>query len=374
MSVQFSKPSFTNDSYDNDPNPNHNENKSNENQKNFNFHYKSFFVRLLAYLIDLSILFFLNSLIYLITDGSPIEPSEALFTAFNRLAYIHSSYGFLIFLLYNAGFEASPFQATPGKALLQLKVTGLDNRPVSFWKSILRNLLKPLSILLLFMGYFMILFTKKSQALHDIITKSIVSKAAIPGLKRQKASAIIWAVSGLLFALLVVLPAFYNIATPFKSALQDVKVNDIFFKLPNDWQYFVETYEADEFKIVCKPLDYSIKKVLTVRGYDLMYDEGLSNQEVAELLYNIIHEMSASYELNDIKNIKLNKTSSFGIRPASSVFFTEITQIDNIIHQTSIFTMAEKRIMFEYESPSSDEDYSIIGIIENTLEYKDQRR
>jgi uncharacterized RDD family membrane protein YckC len=371
MATYFSTPSFSNELFENENGQN--QTAPPENRKGTKFKYKSFLYRLIAYLIDFSILFFLNSLIYLLTDGSPIPPSKVIFTLFNRLGYIQPAYGFIVFLLYNAGFEASPFQATPGKSLINLKVTDLKGQRISFWRAILRNILKPLSFILLMVGYIMILFSKKSQGLHDLISKTLVTHGKIDAINRSKISAIIWIVSGFLFVILVVIPAFFNTASSFKSSLQDVKVRDVFFKLPSEWQYTVENYETDEFEIVCKPLDYTLKKSLTIRGYDLTLDNGLSNQEVAEMLYNLFQEMSETYKSMDIKNIKHIETTSFGIWPASSVYFTEVNQTENIIHQTIVFSVAEKRIIFEFESPLRDENYSIIGIIENTLDYKDQR-
>jgi len=352
--------------------PLHPEGQTNNNQPSSKLNL--LLIRLIAYLIDGSILFFLNSLIYLFTDGSPIHPSDAIFTIANRLAYINTSYGFLVFLLYNAAFECSPFQATPGKALLQLKISSVDGQRISFWKAVLRNLIKPFSIIMLFMGYIMMFFNKKSQTLHDLITNSIVSKGNLPGFPRQKTSAIIWGGSGLLFVVLVIIPAFFNIPMPFKSFFQDVKVQDVSFKLFHDWQYTVETYEANEFEIVCTPIDYTLNKSLTLRGHNLIPDDGLSNKETAELLYNFILDMNETYDFNDIKYVKLIESTSFGVWPASMVFYTEMNKTENIIHQTIIFTVADKRIFFEYESPESDENILIINLIENTFDYKNQRK
>jgi len=298
---------------------------------------------------------------------------DAVFTIANRLAYMNTSYGFFVFLLYNAAFECSPFQAAPGKALLQLKVSSINGQRISFWKAVLRNLIKPLSILMLFMGYIMMLFNKKSQALHDLITNSLVSKGNIPHMQRQKLSVIIWVGSGLLFAFLVVLPVFYNIATPFKYGLKTVEIDALSFSLPKTWQYTVENYEAEIIEIVCKPIDYNLKESVTIKIYDLIIDEGLSNKEAAELLINFIHDFNETFEIDNIKQVKLIESTSFGIWPASSVFFTEMNPTENIIHQTIIFTIAEKRIIFEYQSPILNKDHQTLNIIENTIDYKDQR-
>ena len=67
--------------------------------------------------------------------------------------------------------------ATPGKMLFKCMIvdatTGL--KP-SFKQSLIRTLSIPLSIIPLLLGVFMIEFTKKKQALHDKIAKTLVIK------------------------------------------------------------------------------------------------------------------------------------------------------------------------------------------------------
>lgn len=75
--------------------------------------------------------------------------------------------------LYYTLFEASPWQATPGKRILRLYVTDLSGRRISFGRALLRNLARQLSGIF-FVGYIMAGFTEKKQALHDILSSCLV--------------------------------------------------------------------------------------------------------------------------------------------------------------------------------------------------------
>jgi len=75
--------------------------------------------------------------------------------------------------LYFAILE-STFQATLGKRALGLKVTGIDGEPISFGRASLRYFGKILSAAILSIGFLMAAFTKKKQALHDILASCLV--------------------------------------------------------------------------------------------------------------------------------------------------------------------------------------------------------
>lgn len=73
--------------------------------------------------------------------------------------------------LYFALFEGSNLQGTPGKLVLALRVTDLQGNRVGFWRSTGRNFAKYISVVILFM---MAGWTKRKQALHDIIAGCLV--------------------------------------------------------------------------------------------------------------------------------------------------------------------------------------------------------
>jgi uncharacterized RDD family membrane protein YckC len=80
----------------------------------------------------------------------------------------------VIGILYYPLQESSSAQATFGKRALGIIVTDTQGRPISFWRSLGRNVGKILSTLLLFIGYLMIAFTPRKQALQDIIASTLV--------------------------------------------------------------------------------------------------------------------------------------------------------------------------------------------------------
>lgn len=76
--------------------------------------------------------------------------------------------------LYFATFESSPWQATPGKKVLGLRVTDLEGRRLSFIRASGRYFGKIISSLLFGIGFVMAGFTEKKQALHDMLAGCLV--------------------------------------------------------------------------------------------------------------------------------------------------------------------------------------------------------
>jgi len=72
--------------------------------------------------------------------------------------------------------ESSNKQATLGKQALGIKVTTLDSQPISFAQATVRYFAKYLSTLIFLIGYIMVAFTDKKQALHDMLAKTLVVK------------------------------------------------------------------------------------------------------------------------------------------------------------------------------------------------------
>ena len=82
--------------------------------------------------------------------------------------------GTLIHWLYWAGLESSGYQATLGKMALGLIVTDLKGEPIAFGRATGRYFGKIISALLLGIGFLMIGWTEKKQALHDIMAGTLV--------------------------------------------------------------------------------------------------------------------------------------------------------------------------------------------------------
>jgi len=71
--------------------------------------------------------------------------------------------------LYSSILEATHRQATLGKRLMKIKVCDSENHPLTFLRSAARNALKIISISVFFLGYITVFFTKRKQALHDLL-------------------------------------------------------------------------------------------------------------------------------------------------------------------------------------------------------------
>jgi len=82
----------------------------------------------------------------------------------------------LVQWLYYAHMESSKMQGTVGKFLLGIKVTDLNGSRISFVHASARYFAKFISLFTFGIGYLMVLFTEKKQALHDIISKCLVVK------------------------------------------------------------------------------------------------------------------------------------------------------------------------------------------------------
>jgi len=75
---------------------------------------------------------------------------------------------------YYVGFEVSNYQATPGKIALAIRVTDLEGRRVGILRASVRHFAKFLTVLTGFVGFFMAIFTRKRQTLHDLIAGCLV--------------------------------------------------------------------------------------------------------------------------------------------------------------------------------------------------------
>lgn len=85
----------------------------------------------------------------------------------------------LLALLYTPFFEASELQATPGKALLDMRVVSLTGERITFKKAFIRYLVRIVSGLLICFGFLMMLFTEKKQTLHDLAAETLVVRGEV---------------------------------------------------------------------------------------------------------------------------------------------------------------------------------------------------
>jgi uncharacterized RDD family membrane protein YckC len=90
----------------------------------------------------------------------------------------------LISFLYWPVLESTARRGTVGKMMLGLVVADIDGGKLPFLRSLLRNLAKIISAIPFYIGFLLAAFTARKQALHDLITKSVVLRLGASGFAR----------------------------------------------------------------------------------------------------------------------------------------------------------------------------------------------
>jgi len=133
--------------------------------------YAGFWRRLAAYAIDYVILWLASAVLIVAATLAGILPDRAP----QLSAIVLVGYFFYCSLL-----ESSSWQATVGKHLLGLRVTSHRGERIGFGRAAARFVAKLLSGLTLCLGYLLFFFTKRRQALHDLIAGTLVALDAAP--------------------------------------------------------------------------------------------------------------------------------------------------------------------------------------------------
>ncbi|MCL4705860.1 RDD family protein [bacterium] len=147
--------------------------------------YLGFWKRLLAYLIDtvpITLVVFLPAYFFwgfdevmrsYFSDRNDLEARAAFYSQRGLI----KNFGFLVYVAYCILMESSSMHATLGKRVVGAMVVSETGEPLTLKQALLRNLLKILSALPLFMGFLMAAFSAKRQALHDKFAKTYVVSA-----------------------------------------------------------------------------------------------------------------------------------------------------------------------------------------------------
>jgi uncharacterized RDD family membrane protein YckC len=147
--------------------------------------YAGFLIRLVAFLID-SIITGVIGFVLLIPAmivyfaaifmSSSDEPNITMLLIAVMLIFITVLIEVILFVVYNAWFESSKYQGTPGKILLKLKVVGETGQRISFVTAALRYILKVVFSNFFYIGFIFILLNDKKQGLYDMLLKTYVIK------------------------------------------------------------------------------------------------------------------------------------------------------------------------------------------------------
>jgi uncharacterized RDD family membrane protein YckC len=135
--------------------------------------------RLLAFIIDRFVIGFVVSILLRPFWHFPFEWLDDFWVGGFELTAGVISYKVLkevVFLSYYSFMESSKYQGTLGKIMLGIRVSDLNGNAVALPKALLRNLGKYISGLILGIGFLMIIFDDRKQALHDKIADTLVVK------------------------------------------------------------------------------------------------------------------------------------------------------------------------------------------------------
>jgi len=134
--------------------------------------YAGFWLRVVAFIIDCTLLFAVIFGIGIVLHFR-CELSENTETFFNLI-------GFIGMWFYHIFMESSKYQGTLGKMAVGIIVTDLDGKPITHGQAGLRYLAKTFCAFI-GLGYLMAGITEKKQALHDMLTSCLVIKRGVRG-------------------------------------------------------------------------------------------------------------------------------------------------------------------------------------------------
>lgn len=151
--------------------------------------YASFWQRFGAWVIDLVVLMIPCSIVsyamggltafeHLLPQlqGSPEVMTKAMIDYALATRSINIAITVIGFLYYTL-FEASRWQATPGKLVLRLRVTDMNGKKLSIARASLRNVVRLANLitgLIPFVCYITVAWTQRKQGLHDLAAHALV--------------------------------------------------------------------------------------------------------------------------------------------------------------------------------------------------------
>lgn len=332
-----------------------------------------FLLRLVAFIIDLSIMFFITSFFWAILRLPIPVNSESFFSG--SYFVFRNPLGIILGWLYYASFESSKLQATPGKAILGLKVTNENLDRIGFSQASGRFFGKIISGLIIGIGYLMIGFTKKEQGLHDLMAHTLVLKESITETKRKRSSWIILSISIMLFIFSLFIPANTEMIDTLNSLATNSNTSNtstnnvknlsfdyqgISFDYPNNWK--VEKEEVQQnlaYQVYCEK-------------------KGINSSET--ILFSLLNIKTEPREMiqTAIEGIKEEPTcKKIKIKPIYTVTYNDISAIRSDLNflffgekqYVSIisFISNDKTILIMKQTESIAKLTSEFKIIENSL-------
>ena len=135
--------------------------------------YGGFWRRVLAYGIDLALVFVASAVIGVVSGLAAV----LLHMPPQEVRLFDGILGFVIGFLYFPLLESSEYGATFGKLWLGMRVVDEDGEQISFGRALVRYFAKILSGLLVGLGFLIVGVTPRKRGLHDMIAGTMVMRA-----------------------------------------------------------------------------------------------------------------------------------------------------------------------------------------------------
>ncbi len=127
--------------------------------------YAGFFIRWVAFTIDNALWAFITIMLLF-----PFPNFED-----GLLVGIHRTVITIVLITATIAFWVKYDGATPGKKIMKIKIVNAENfKTIDFITGIKRYAGYILSSVILLIGFLMVVFTKRKQGLHDIVSKTVV--------------------------------------------------------------------------------------------------------------------------------------------------------------------------------------------------------
>ena len=141
----------------------------------------SFWIRLLAFIIDLFLLSILFDILLVIFIPSSELANLQKYVGIDAFAKMPDSQKnimelvvYTILIVYNMIGEASPMRGSLGKRICRLAVVDADGQGLTVLNALVRSFGRVVSLFFSGIGFVSIFFTEHKQALHDLVAKTYV--------------------------------------------------------------------------------------------------------------------------------------------------------------------------------------------------------
>ena len=138
--------------------------------------YGGFWIRFLATIIDSAVAMVATALIGVVLKVPKGVISEMIFgdELFLSTYPLYSWILIIVGILYFVGLPATTWRGTVGKKVLGIEIVDTNGDTISIFRSIIRNIARIFSGLLLCLGYIIAAIHPQKRALHDLVANTYV--------------------------------------------------------------------------------------------------------------------------------------------------------------------------------------------------------